>query len=80
MWVCKDHITHALKLLDAPHVEKVSMKITCSFCNKKAEIKMFYDHKPMKKRVQYTLRKTTNKKATKKTSMMIARNHGLNKM
>ncbi len=69
MWVCKNHITYALKLLDTPHVEKVSMEITCSFCRKKADVKMYYDHKPMKKRVQYTLKKTI-KKAVMDTSLM----------
>lgn len=71
MWVCKNHITHALKLLNAPHVEKASMEVTCSFCKEKAYVNMFYDHKPMKKRAQYTLKKTINKKVIIETSLHV---------
>jgi hypothetical protein len=71
MRVCKNHITHALKLLNAPHVVKVSIEITCSFCEEKAGVKMFYDHKPIKKRAQYTLRETRNKKVMTETSMKV---------
>ncbi|NSL53082.1 hypothetical protein [Calidifontibacillus erzurumensis] len=70
MWVCKNHITYALKLVNAPHVKKVTMDITCSFCDEKAVVKMYYSHKPIKKSVRYTL-KSTNKKEEVKTPSML---------
>jgi len=41
--VCPRHVKDGLRNLDAPHVKKIkNYKCTCSFCNQKAVIKIFY--------------------------------------
>ncbi|OMP68440.1 hypothetical protein [Domibacillus epiphyticus] len=40
--VCANHVKDGLKNFDVPHVKKVkSDKSPCSFCHKKADIKIF---------------------------------------
>jgi hypothetical protein len=41
--VCKEHLTKGLELLPVPHVKKMPThtKKKCSFCGKKAELKLF---------------------------------------
>ena len=48
MWVCKQHITVGLERLTAPHIQKAPAGMTCSFCEQKAELNMYYAHKPLK--------------------------------
>jgi C4-type Zn-finger protein len=41
--VCRHHVKVGIKNLNTPHVRKITDgTYTCSFCNKKAEIKIFY--------------------------------------
>lgn len=43
LMVCNQHVKDGLVRLEIPHVKKVYYsKRTCSFCNKKAEVKIFY--------------------------------------
>lgn len=43
LFVCKDHVKVGLKNFEIPHVKEIEYSIcSCSFCNKKAEIKIFY--------------------------------------
>lgn len=48
MWVCKQHITVGLERLTAPHIRRAPAGMTCSFCEQKAELNMYYAHKPLK--------------------------------
>ncbi|PMD10710.1 hypothetical protein CJ194_04320 [Priestia megaterium] len=43
LMVCNQHVKDGLVRLEIPHVKKIHYsKHICSFCNKKAEIKIYY--------------------------------------
>ena len=43
LFVCHDHVKEGLKCFDTPHVKEIkNSNCPCSFCNKKAQIKIFY--------------------------------------
>lgn len=48
MWTCKKHVTKAIELLDVPHIRKAPEGVNCSFCNKQANLNVFYSHQPSK--------------------------------
>lgn len=37
-----------LSFLDIPHISKASYHIKCSFCDKPAQVKVYYAHRPIK--------------------------------
>jgi len=43
LMVCNQHVKDGLVRLEIPHVKKIHYsEYTCSFCSKKAEIKIYY--------------------------------------
>lgn len=50
MWVCQQHIRRGLALMAAPHIRKAPSGISCSFCEQKAELNMYYAHEPSKRK------------------------------
>lgn len=48
MWTCTKHVKKAIRLLDVPHIRKAPEGVTCSFCNHKATLNVYYAHMPCK--------------------------------
>lgn len=44
MWACNRHLKKVLTVLDTPHVSKTPYSIKCSFCDHRAEAKIYYTH------------------------------------
>ena len=64
MWVCKQHITLGLEILTAPHIQRAPAGMTCSFCEQKAELNMYYAHKPLKLKSKISSRNSNDQVGT----------------
>ncbi|KAF0817654.1 hypothetical protein KIS4809_3471 [Bacillus sp. ZZV12-4809] len=42
LFVCKNHVKHAVNMLKTPHVSYNSIYIKCLFCNAESLYKIFY--------------------------------------